>query len=261
VNRFVPSTGGIYKVHVKRFGYEDSSLNCFTILDPNREIDVFGLDSIRLKDTVAHVQWYRGSRWNGTRRKLIGATNSSLVPDSSGEHHADLSIYDITYNSFSYYAPVLKDSVVILTNQTLKSADSLVRFEWIECNSSVSLTNNTNRTFTVPDTGIYAVVLSAFNYSATSECINMYAVGLLENSFLSQIRYYPNPTDGVININLANQENVLVQIRNIQGQLVQEQQFKNKFNLEIDLECKAGVYFIQVRNEKGETANLKVVKQ
>ena len=80
--------------------------------------------------------------------------------------------------------------------------------------------------------------------------------------FQNQIVLYPNPTSGVVILNglsITGEYNVV--IRNIQGQLVQEQQFKNKSNLEIDLKCKAGVYFIQVRNEKGETANLKVVKQ
>jgi hypothetical protein len=79
---------------------------------------------------------------------------------------------------------------------------------------------------------------------------------------LQYISLYPNPTNGQFSIALgASADCVEVQIRNIQGQLVQEQQFLNQSNLELDIKGKAGVYFIHVTNDKGERANLKVVKQ
>jgi len=48
---------------------------------------------------------------------------------------------------------------------------------------------------------------------------------------------------------------------NIQGQVVQELQINNQNALELELKGKAGIYFIQLTNEKGERVNLKVVKQ
>jgi len=146
-------------------------------------------------------------------------------------------------------------------NHVLSANVGYGRFQWYDCNKQSIILDSVSQTFVPRDTGSYAVILYQYGCVDTSNCILYFPVGLSENNFQNQVTYFPNPTSGLININLANQENVLVQIRNIQGQLVQEQQFKNKSNLEIDIECKAGVYFIQMRNEKGETANLKVVKQ
>ena len=81
-------------------------------------------------------------------------------------------------------------------------------------------------------------------------------------SFKEQLNFYPNPTNGNITISLQKAEGVLqLQVRNMHGQLVKQQQFLNQQQLQIELEGKAGIYFLQLTNENGERANLKVVKQ
>jgi hypothetical protein len=77
-----------------------------------------------------------------------------------------------------------------------------------------------------------------------------------------QIQVFPNPSDGLFYLSGLSQEEIyFMEIRNIQGQLVQQQQFTNQSNLELEIKGKAGVYFVQLTNEKGERANLKVVKR
>jgi glutamine amidotransferase-like uncharacterized protein len=77
-----------------------------------------------------------------------------------------------------------------------------------------------------------------------------------------QIQVFPNPSDGLFYLSGLNQEEIyFMEIRNIQGQLVQKQQFTNQSNLELQIKGKAGVYFVQLTNEKGERENLKVVKR
>ena len=77
-----------------------------------------------------------------------------------------------------------------------------------------------------------------------------------------QSSFLPNPSSGLVNIELPQkQQSIQVKVRNIHGQLVQEEQFVNQGNLQLQLNGKPGIYFIELVNEKGERANLKVVKR
>lgn len=84
----------------------------------------------------------------------------------------------------------------------------------------------------------------------------------VQSTFNSQVSLYPNPTHGQFNIDLDTvTEFVEVVIRNIRGQVVQQGTFTNQSRLDLNIDSDAGIYFIQLTNEKGERANMKVVKQ
>ncbi|MEX2380650.1 MAG: T9SS type A sorting domain-containing protein, partial [Vicingaceae bacterium] len=87
-------------------------------------------------------------------------------------------------------------------------------------------------------------------------------VGLNENHFQNTVDFYPNPTKGTLSIETgAIHKSLQIKIRNIHGQLVQEEQFVNQRNLQLQLNGKPGIYFIELVNEHGEWANVKVVKR
>ncbi len=85
------------------------------------------------------------------------------------------------------------------------------------------------------------------------------------DNFVNELEYiqvYPNPTKGVFYLGGLNLESSYeADVIYIQGQVVQELQINNQNALELELKGKAGIYFIQLTNEKGERVNLKVVKQ
>lgn len=83
------------------------------------------------------------------------------------------------------------------------------------------------------------------------------------NDYLKEhVQVYPNPTNGVFYLSgLSLDEKYNIEIRNIQGALLQRYETGNQSNLELNIEGKPGIYFIQLTNEKGERANMKVVKQ
>jgi len=78
----------------------------------------------------------------------------------------------------------------------------------------------------------------------------------------NEINLFPNPNTGVFNLNVTGDYGWLtIEIRNIAGQLVNKQQFNSASSMELSINGEAGIYFVQVQNENGERANLKVVKQ
>jgi hypothetical protein len=81
-----------------------------------------------------------------------------------------------------------------------------------------------------------------------------------ELSIKDKLSIYPNPTNGLLNIESELGEELELKIFNIQGQLVQEEVLLNANN-QIQLQGEKGLYFISITNQKGERANFKVVKQ
>jgi uncharacterized membrane protein YqhA len=85
-------------------------------------------------------------------------------------------------------------------------------------------------------------------------------VGILENSFGNTLMVYPNPTKGVMSIDLGtNYEEVTVIIRNTLGQTVLKKSFARSILLQLNISGKAGMYFIEV-SSGDKRATLKVVK-
>ena len=209
-----------------------------------------------------------GYRWIdcSTNSVIPAADNKNFVPTKQGSYRViaadDLNNLFCNDTSDCFTTIVLSDSVMLYTNDSLRANMSGMSYQWIDCSTNMPITGATSQNFKPQDTGYYKVVISAYGYSDTSRCVPVFAIAIEEESLSEGISYYPNPTNGLVNINLKSEAvNLTVVVRNIQGQLVQEQQFRNKANLEIEIEGKAGIYFIQLTNEKGDRANLKVVKQ
>ncbi len=71
---------------------------------------------------------------------------------------------------------------------------------------------------------------------------------------------YPNPTTGKITIDLLSEmTNVILNVRNIQGQLVDFNQINNGKTIDVNINQPNGIYFIEIHSEKGKSI-VKVVK-
>ena len=161
------------------------------------------------------------------------------------------------------FAPVLDNNIVPakLVYKTFRTG--FLTFRWITDRSDLSASGQAKThyfTFKVFDDHC---PIPKTIYKTISITVLPIVTDIEELEFNTKtISYFPNPTNGLVNISLKNKvKNLLVEIRNVQGQLVQKQQFTNQSNLELDIKGKAGIYFVQLTNEKGERANLKVLKQ
>ncbi len=78
--------------------------------------------------------------------------------------------------------------------------------------------------------------------SLNTNCYNF------ENTIL-----YPNPTSGMIHIELGEVNNVEITVLNVLGQIVQEAKANNTSKIDIDIKGTAGIYFLTLKdtNNKG----------
>jgi ligand-binding sensor domain-containing protein len=96
----------------------------------------------------------------------------------------------------------------------------------------------------------------------TQEMINI-KVGINENTnFQSAISIFPNPTTGKLNIDLGrNYPEVSIAVRNIIGQVLFIENFKNRNTVNFEISGSAGIYFVEVKTKEGESVNIKVIKE
>jgi hypothetical protein len=74
-------------------------------------------------------------------------------------------------------------------------------------------------------------------------------------------KIYPNPTDGIITIDMGiNQPNIVVEIRDITGKLVESKSYRNTQLIEIEIMGAPGVYMLYL-SSGDKKAVMKVVKE
>ena len=219
------------------------------------------------------------SIWQGFTRNGLLKTNASRLFGTTGtqvfEFIGNRIIPTTKYNwDFTGAYPgelVELNNCDILGMQNTIYKDSLgeliansefTQFQWYKCSTDSILIGEISAKLSLSDSGSYAVIVTKYGCVDTSNCILHSTVGLTENPFQSQLNYYPNPTNGLVQIEFKQvQQNVAFEVYSIQGKLVQTQQFTNGERFGINLNQPAGIYFIQLINENGERANLKVVKR
>lgn len=156
------------------------------------------------------------------------------------------------------------NKTVTLTAGVLTSAESTpTTFQWINCATKMPIAGATGKTFTVPLTGSYAVVIQKSNCIDTSECFSANGSNIFNyNEDLEGIGYYPNPGSGKIFVELGKQyESIEVHLSNILGQKISEKTFKSIEHFEYQFEGPSGIYLMEIKTNDGISKTLKLVKE
>jgi stress response protein SCP2 len=146
---------------------------------------------------------------------------------------------------------------------TLTANATGVTYQWIDCNNgNAPVPGKTSQSFTSLVNGSFAVIVTNNGCSITSNCFNIIATGISENSFGSNIMVYPNPTSGKFTIELGNTyAEIEVKIANSMGKVIERKSYHDAQTLDIKIDGANGLYFISIRNNNGQQAFLKVIKE
>lgn len=84
----------------------------------------------------------------------------------------------------------------------------------------------------------------------------------VEEQLADVVKVYPNPTnDGRVSISLGNDmKNGMVTVLNVMGQTVGQFSFVNDNRVDVEIDQPAGMYFLNIRTEDGQTTTVRVVK-
>jgi hypothetical protein len=176
----------------------------------------------------------------------VGIAPTSIISaDFNGDSKMDL----ITANANSNNVSVLLNNIPIVSatvyGATITANQNAAAYQWINCNGNLPISGETNQSFVTTSNGNYAVIVTQNNCSDTSDCYNITTVGLIENSALSDVTIYPNPSNGQYTLKGNNINSIVVY------NLIGEKVFQSAINSttsEIDLSnMPNGVYFIKIQ--------------
>jgi hypothetical protein len=92
--------------------------------------------------------------------------------------------------------------------------------------------------------------------------LNPSIVGISKNFKADQIVVYPNPSDGKCTIRFDEfQKSISTRLVSLTGQELKIKQFNNTKNIELELDQVAGIYLLEIENELGRKATIKIIKQ
>ncbi len=144
------------------------------------------------------------------------------------------------------------NSTVSLNGLTITSNQAGAMYQWLDCNNgNAAIASATNQAYTASTNGSYAVMITFGGCSKTSTCTSITTVGLQNVVSTSDIKIYPNPTNGILNVSLKDADkSSTLKIVNSVGQVV-FQTLVSKDNSQINIQhLTAGLYFVQLNNSK-----------
>lgn len=153
--------------------------------------------------------------------------------------------------------------ITVTLNEPILTANAIgASYQWLDCDSAFAAISGANSAiFTAVKNGNYAVEIRKNGCIDTSACYSVLNIGLNEQKQLLEVSMYPNPTEGKLIIDLHSfNENIELKVSDINGRVVFRNNYKHTMRIDLELEESRGVYFVELRNEKGSTKVMKLVK-
>ncbi len=167
---------------------------------------------------------------------LITYTTSGICPNSSTT--------DVTIN-------VLPDLTLTNNSPTFTAGLTGAAYQWINCETNLPIPGETNISFTATENGSYAVDIILNDCTSRSTCVLVDS--FQQEDTIDDFKFYPNPTDGIINVTISVQK---ISIFNYYGRKVLEVSTPT-FDIS---SLRSGIYFMEVETVNGKTIR-KIVRQ
>lgn len=125
-------------------------------------------------------------------------------------------------------------------------------YRWLDCNNDYSeIDGESSVNYTPTEDGDYAVEVTVGECVDTSECVSIDGVGVYEEALLDNITIYPNPNNGLVNIDLRHIQDATVKVYSANGSLVyQVNDIANQF-YSFELDVQSGIYFVETQTSLG----------
>ncbi len=135
-------------------------------------------------------------------------------------------------------------------------------YQWIDCSTMLPIPGEINQSFTAVINGSYAVEVTQNGCSDTSVCYPVISVGMQNDKTTPAIVCYPNPTDGMVTIDLGKEYgNVIIKVSDDKGVRQSSIQYKNAAKVIVELKGPAGLYLIGILTDDGLIKSIKVLKE
>ncbi|MGQ0826881.1 MAG: HYR-like domain-containing protein [Bacteroidota bacterium] len=196
---------------------------------------------------------------------ITGNTTDPLTYNSEGTYTITWTYDDGNGNTSTQQQNVIVTSVdtsvtVNVVTLTANNVSAGVTYQWISCYPTDDIPGETAQSFSPTSDGYYAVVVTENGCSDTSSCYLIVVTGINEAAISDSVAIYPNPTSGIVTIDMPVALKSRIFIRNIIGQMIMYQETSSQ-QIKIDLsDHAAGIFFITLETDSF-TRLLKIAKR
>lgn len=175
---------------------------------------------------------------------------------------------------FDFNEPVITNTVLNTLLDTLPELNTAISqegssliaeemnatYQWLDCNNGRRpIPGATARIFSPTVNGNYALRIQQGTCIAISSCVEVLNVSIDER-FQSQLKVYPNPSQGSFLLDLGRQHNIIeIKVLNALGQVIQKGNYEFQKEIHLNLPAQKGIYFIRITAD-GKEALTKIVK-
>lgn len=153
------------------------------------------------------------------------------------------------------------DNTVTQNGLTLTANEPGASYQWLDCdNANQPINGATSQSFTATANGNYAVSITKNSCTKVSACTNISTVDMPERQAMVSFQAYPNPSTGIVIINLPLASNGgSLKVYDIAGQLVLSSELKEKSN-QVDLsDYSNGIYLLELE-QHGSLSRIRLMK-
>jgi hypothetical protein len=143
------------------------------------------------------------------------------------------------------------DAGVIVTDPVITANETGATYRWLDCNDNFAvIPGETSQVFTATANGMYAVEVTKDGCTDTSVCVTISTVGIRESaSVLGGVSVFPNPNQGVVNIQTGGLQDVSVKVFCIDGRLIYHATGIQSSTYTFELNEAPGVYILEVSSQ------------
>lgn len=216
------------------------------------------LDSMICQGSTVGVQYTGGVHdslvWsfsNGNSTMLGKFANDFVAFTDSGTFDLTLTVYKYGMSwqtaKLGAVQVINIDTSVSLQGPTLTAAMSGVTYRWLDCSNGMqAIAGETSQSFTTTMSGLFAAEITANGCVDTSACYNIMIMNDVD-ALANSIRLYPNPTDGIVNLEFGRDvEEVVVSLFDQMGKELKSMEQRGVNAIRMDLPYPAGVYFLSL---------------
>ena len=237
---------------------------------PNSPVHMFGCDADQYVPFENAKVAYQHFIQNGTPANLIDTIDPSPTSD-----HVPCAQYAIlggaTWFQTLVYQPLTSQGITAVNDSSstdsTSSSGSATAMDTLGHAPYTYLWSNGDTTVTITglSAGTYYVTVTDQNLCTVTDSTVIHYVHIttgIENQVLTNVRVFPNPSNGMINIqNLDPSDNIKTsEVYDMSGRLVKTYSLRNSNSIQLYFEDDAqGVYYLCMRSEAGKEVRQKVV--
>lgn len=155
------------------------------------------------------------------------------------------------------YLEVIIDTVsttVSIVNTDLIADIGNAQYQWMQCSDSTysNIPGEINQSFTPPDSGYYAVIITKNSCTDTSECVSLLSAGIYGETTVTGFEIFPNPSAGLFIVQSELDNPLNYSIVDIYGRIISASGILQKGNNTIDCsQLSNGTYLIRIDTSDG----------